>query len=114
MQPSIPQKAQCFKKEPAGDSFLQRSGILISEAFVSGNSVKVKCFPYVWWLLSSNCLLLLSRWLTKDGLAVLPFSRGPNELEREEEEDAVSPSSTGNVNYPKKLLLILDCASLTV
>jgi len=42
--------------------------------------------------LSSNCLLLLSCWLTKDGLAVLPFSRGLNELEREEEDAEFLPA----------------------
>lgn len=43
--------------------------------------------------------------------AVLPFSKELNQLGREEEDSGVSPRSTGNVNYPKELFLVHDCAS---
>lgn len=44
--------------------------------------------------------------------AVLPFHKGLNQLGREEEEkDRLSPRNTGNVNYPKELVLVHDCAS---
>lgn len=46
--------------------------------------------------------------------AVLPFHKGLNQLgreEEEEEEDRVSPRNMGNVNYPKELVLVHDCAS---
>lgn len=55
--------------------FFQCSGILISKAFAFGSLVKMKCFPYVWWLLSLNCLLLLSSWLTKDGFCRITFQQ---------------------------------------
>lgn len=35
----------------------------------------MKCFPYVRWLLSLNCLLLLSSWLTKDGFCRITFQQ---------------------------------------
>lgn len=60
----------------AGYSYFQRSGTLISKGFACGSSVKMKCFPHVWWLLSLNCLLLLSYWVTKAGFCGITFQQG--------------------------------------
>lgn len=111
-QSSIPQKAQCFKNKPAGDSFLQRSGILISEAFVSGNSVKLFsiCLVAIVLELFTAALLLAN----KGWACSVTFQQGTERAGEGGGGCRVSPSSTGNVNYPKEPLLMLDCASLTV